>query len=205
VSAPCTAAAAAWLLAGCSTATYVDVTSQPPGARIFVQGADTGIDAPARIDLEDFAPDPDAPMPIEVRLPGHVPTRTLGYEPRHRCDQWICEHKRRTMIPAVLPLFPTGTGIRVDTTSTRAEVRLDSGVWLPVDDRGAYPTATRGLTLPCAPGVHRFEWRELDERSEAPRRIRRGSSYRLAVPDQGFVAIEFDRLPHGERDLQGHQ
>jgi hypothetical protein len=178
------------LLSGaCGTASFVPVHSYPEGARIYVQGVDTGAVTPATIDLEDFARDPDHQMSVEVRMDGFVSTFAPPFPRRHRCDQWICEHKRRQYLPCHLPLFADGTGIRVDTRREGYEVSVNGGTWLPVDGPALHPESSFGVTVPTVSGEVTFRWRPRD-----PSRWR-GMPEQTAVlriPPRSWVAVDFD-------------
>jgi len=101
-------------LAACGTATYVAIDSQPEGARIYVQGVDTGRTTPATIDLEAYAKDPDEPMPVMIEREGFVPTWMYPYPRRHQCGLPVCEKKVRHCLDQDLPLFRDGHGVRVE-------------------------------------------------------------------------------------------
>jgi hypothetical protein len=177
----------ACLLAACSTASYVEVISAPPGARIFVEGVDTGEVTPAVIDLESYAPDPDRPMRIMVQRDGFVPTVSVPYPERHQCSQLVCEKKRRKHLPCHLALLPAGGGVRIETHYDDAmEVSLDQGPWLPVTGPSLWSEHSAGLTVPLAPGPHELRYRPL--RIEQRRSI--GSdTWRITVPEVGYLAL----------------
>ncbi len=180
------------LFTACGTATHVPVVSYPEGARIFVDGVDTGQTTPATIDIERYAPDPDRPMTVEARLPGFVPTMSPPYEARHRCGQWVCPKKQRHQLPCHLPLLRSGSGIRIDTRRAGYEARIDEGPWQPIDGPAMRPEAAWGVTLPAEPGVRTFGWRPRDP---AVRRSFPEQARPLLVPAQGYVAIDFDLSP----------
>ena len=175
------------LLASCGTASYVEVVSKPPGARIFVEGVDTRRVTPAVIDLEDYAPDPNRPMRIEIRREGFVPTVSVPYPERHQC--WIlpCEHKRRRHLPCRLALFPFGGGVRIDTHYDDAmEVAFDSGPWLAVTDPSVWSEDSAGRTFQLAPGQHVMKYRPLlPER----RRSVGSDTWKITVPEVGYLAL----------------
>src|SRR5262249_33936461 len=142
----------AWMLAllplaACGTASWVDVRSIPEGARIYVEGVDTHRVTPANIDLESYAPDPDAPMRVEVRLAGDVPTVSLAYPQRHQCSQLVCEKKQHHYLSCRLPLFESGGGVRVEIHYEYAyEVAFDDGPWTAVDGPSLWPEDSAGRT-----------------------------------------------------------
>jgi hypothetical protein len=177
----------ALLFASCGTASYVEVISSPAGARIFVEGWDTGHLTPARIDLEDHAPDPDQPMRIEVRRAGFVPSVSVPYPARHRCGPLPCPKKQKTYLPCRLAMFETGGGVRIDTHYDDAfEVSFDDGEWLPVTDRSAWTEDSAGRTFDLPPGPHTLRYRPLlPER----RRSVGSDTWTITVPEQGYLAI----------------
>lgn len=175
------------LFASCGTASYVEVVTEPAGARIYVEGVDTGKSTPATVDLERYAPDPDRPMRIEVRRAGFVPTVSVPYPARHQC--WIlpCEHKRQHYLPCRLGLFASGGGVRVDTHYEDAfEVSFDGGDWLPVDGPALWSEDSAGRTFRLSPGEHTMDYRPL--RPERRRSVGSGT-WRVTVPQTGYVAF----------------
>ena len=181
-------------LAGCGTATYASIDSTPPGARIYVQGIDTGHVTPARLDLEAYADDPDRPMQVELRMEGYVPTCTMPYPPRHRCQMPVCEHKRRGTSSRTLPLFERGSGLRVDTRTASYDIAIDERPWRAVDGAGEAPEAAAGVTVPLSPGQHVLRWRRSDP---SERRSKPGHAVSVEIPDRGYVAVFFHRWPWG--------
>ena len=175
------------LLASCGTASYVEVVSIPAGARIFVEGVDTRTVTPALIDLEDYAPDPDRPMKIEVRRDGFVPSASVPYPARHQCSMFPCEHKQRRHLPCRLALFDSGGGVRIDTHYQDAmEVAFDSGPWLPVTDPTLWSEDSAGRTFQLAPGQHVMRYRPL---LPEQRRSIGSDTWSITVPEVGFLAL----------------
>ncbi|MAG58057.1 MAG: hypothetical protein CMJ83_17360 [Planctomycetes bacterium] len=184
--------AAAVAFTGCGTGSQISVTSSPPGARIYVQGVDTRKVTPARLDLERYARDADQPMPIMVKLDGHVSTRSWPYSPRHQCANWFCEHKHRHYLPCRLHLQESGTGIRIDIFQGGWEVRLDDGAWIVPSDPSPFGDAHSSLTLEASPGVHRVRYRKHDLEV----RHRYGQSdYEVTVPADGYLQLNLLRHP----------
>jgi hypothetical protein len=174
-------------LAACATASLVEVRSLPAGARIFVEGVDTNRVTPATIDLEAWAPDPDAPMRVEVRLEGYVPTVSAPYPRRHECGQIVCEHKQKHYLSCRLPLFAKGTGVRVEIHYEYAyQVAFDGGPWTAVDEPSLWPEDSAGKTFELPPGRHVMRYRTTDPKV----RISRPDGVKAVdVPERGYVAF----------------
>ena len=180
-------ACTALLFASCGTASYVEVISKPEGARIYVEGVDTRKVTPARIDLEDYAPDPDRPMSIEVRRAGFEPSVSVPYPARHQCSWLPCEHKRHEYLPCRLALFEAGGGVRIDTHYDDAfEVSFDDGPWLPVTEESLWSEDSAGRTFSLPPGKHTLRYRPLlPER----RRSVGSDTWSITVPERGYLAF----------------
>lgn len=190
----CSVAVATLTLTSCRTATHAKIDSIPGGARLYVQGNDTGLVTPAELDVERFAFDPDLPMPIELRLAGHVSTWIPPYPRRHQCSQLVCSKKQRHSLPITVRMFEEGTGIRVDTTRPGYEVAVDDGPWLLADAPASIPGAAEGVTLLVPPGEYELHWRYADvekRRSHGP-----GTAL-VTVPAVGFIAVHLHRWPWG--------
>lgn len=188
--------AAAWgcaFLVGCGTASIVPVRSSPPGARIFVNGEDTGRVTPARINLQRYARDADQPMALAVHKDGHVATHSWPYPKRHVCSQLICSKRRQHHYPCHLRLERSGTGVRIDAFQSGWEVSLDDGPWTVPAGPTPFPDARGGgLTLPASPGRHRLRWRKHDPH------VRKGwgsTDMEVTVPSDGYLQINLPLHP----------
>ncbi|MFM1872905.1 MAG: hypothetical protein RL398_2327 [Planctomycetota bacterium] len=83
---------------------YVLITSEPLGARIALDGQDTGRTTPTRLELSGYYGDDHL---IELTMPGYAPERRiLVQHTEHYTSKWIDGAFENVLPP--LPLFWTG-------------------------------------------------------------------------------------------------
>ena len=185
---------AAASLASCGTHTWATLDSTPEGARILVQGVNTGINTPAEVDLEAWAEDASRPMTVALRLDGYATSTTMPYPARHQCSEIFCPKKNRHTLSRTVPLFRRGTGLRIDARDAGFDVRIDNGPWIAVDDEALVPEAAAGVTLRAEPGTHVLGWRRRD--SEERRRMP-SSDTDIVIPEGGWLCVHLHRWPWG--------
>jgi len=134
------------LAVGCASSGSIYVRSEPAGARILVDGADSGLTTPSRVELATGA----TPVVIEVRKAGYNPvSRTVRYEtevdpitPSEAATTILCSpcclglpllsfleplRVESRFVPAEIDarLEPAGQGIRLTVRPEHAELRVD--------------------------------------------------------------------------------
>jgi hypothetical protein len=110
-------------LSGCIELTPpgTSFASDPPGARVLVDGRDSGRVTPCLIAL-----DPDGPHRVEIELPGHEP-RALELVPmdRHWFVSWAqgaAGMRSTTQFPLLLPIQDFLVPLRWSRTASPARV-----------------------------------------------------------------------------------
>lgn len=161
-------AAAILLAAGCTTTRRIEVSSLPPGARILIDGEDSGLRTPSDLQL----PTKDSSYTVSLEKPGYNPASRVVrlqkdvdvIEPSTAAGAILCApcclglpllaflrpvevdtHFVPRSIHAVLDL--AGQGIKLRVTPETFEAYVDGSLQSPID----------GTILTTTPGDHELE------------------------------------------------